>query len=246
MEIKQRLDEIWSQDYIKSLPFQVWRGYSFAENTESKRYLITGFNPSFRDGQDFIGNTSFNVDFYDTTHDNYFSPVKKMLYEDEFNIDLRGEAAYADLFYFREQNQEFLQKQIIPSPNGIRFMVEQLNLTQHIIEDIIQPRLIVVKNKESWAYFGKLYEEKGWGWMGYKFEFVQNMNCGELFRVTGLLDSSERIAPEIRETNLKGSFVLFSKHINQFTPVEERPIAKQLLSIGLWSHAEKMTKEFAI
>ena len=246
MNIKQRLDEIWSQDYIKSLPVQVMRGYCFAENNVHKRYLITGFNPSFRDMQDHIGNTSYALDFYDTTHDNYFSPVKKMLYEDEVNLDLRGEAAYTDLFYFREQNQEFLQKQIIPSPNGIRFMVDQLNLTQHIIEDIIQPNLIVVKNKESWAYFGKMFEEKGWVWMGYKFEFVQNMNCGELFRITGLLDSNERIAPEIRETNLKGSFVLFSKHINQYTPVAERPVARQLCSIGLWSYAEKMTRNYAL
>ena len=82
--------------------------------------------------------------------------------------------------------------------------------------------------------------------MGYKFEFIQNMNCGELFRITGLLDSNERIAPEIKETNLKGSFVLFTKHINQYTSVEERPIARQLFSIGLWAHAEKMTKEFAV
>ena len=246
MNIKQRLDEIWSQDYIKSLPFQIRRGYCFAENNESKRYLVTGFNPSFRDGQDHMGNTSFKVDFYDTMHDNYFSPVKKMLYEDEVNIDLRGEAAYTDLFYFREQNQEFLQKQIIPAPNGIRFMVEQLNLTQHIIEEIIQPNLIVVKNKESWAYFGKLFEEKGWVWMGYQFEFIQNMNCGELYRIKGLLDSNERIAPEIKTTNLKGTFVLFSQHINQFTPVEKRPTAKELLSIGLWAYAEKMTRELAI
>ena len=246
MNIKQRLDEIWSQDYIKSLPFQVKRGYCFAENSEKKPFLVSGLNPSFRDGQDHMGNTSFKVDFYDNTHDNYFSPVKKMMYEDEYNIDIRGEAAYADLFYFREQNQEFLQKQILPNPNGVRFTVDQLNLTQHIIEEVIQPRLIIVKNKESWAYFGKLFEEKGWVWMGYKFEFIQNMNCGELFRITGLLNSNERIAPEIKETNLKGSFVLFSQHINQYTPIEKRPFARELFSIGLWAHAEKMTKEFAI
>lgn len=82
--------------------------------------------------------------------------------------------------------------------------------------------------------------------MGYKFEFIQNMNCGELFRITGLLNSNERIAPEITETNLKGSFVLFSQHINQYTPIEKRPFARELFSIGLWAHAEKMTKEFAI
>lgn len=103
----------------------------------------------------------------------------------------------------------------------------------------------VGKNKESWAYFGKLFEEKGWVWMGYQFEFIQNMECGELFRITGLLDSNERIAPEIKETNLKGTFVLFTQHINQYTAVEKRPKAEQLLNIKLWAKSEKTTREFA-
>ena len=169
-----------------------------------------------------------------------------MLHDDELNIDLRNDAAYMDLFYFREQDQEFLKKQILPSPEGLRFTIEQLNLSQHIIEDIIQPSLIVVKNKESWAYFGKLFEEKGWVWMGYQFEFIQNMECGELFRITGFLDSDEKIAPEIKETNLKGTFLLFTNHINQYTPTEKRPRAKQLFNINEWARAEKMTREYAL
>ena len=246
MDIKQRLDEIWSLEFIKCLPPQIQRGYSFAENNEQKPILVTGINPSFRDGQDQVGNTSYNLDFYEMKPDNYFSPIKKMLHDDELNIDLRNDAAYMDLFYFREQDQEFLKKQILPLPEGLRFTIEQLNLSQHIIEDIIRPSLIVVKNKESWAYFGKLFEEKGWVWMGYQFEFIQNMECGEMLRITGLLDSNERIAPEIKETNLKGTFVLFTNHINQYTPTEKRPKAKLLFNIYEWTEAEKMTMEYAL
>lgn len=245
MNIKHNLDAIWSQNYIKSLPPQIQRGYCFAENIEQKSILITGFNPSFREGQNHTESSGYCVDFFGSTHDNYFSPIKKMLHDDELNIDLRNDAAYMDLFYFREQDQEFLRKQILPSADGIRFTIEQLNLTQHIIEDIIKPKLIVVKNKESWAYFGKLFVEKGWVWMGYQFEFIQNMECGELFRITGLLDSNERIAPEIKETNLKGTFVLFTQHINQYTAVEKRPKAEQLLNIKLWAKSEKTTREYA-
>ena len=245
MNIKHNLDAIWSQNYIKSLPPQIQRGYCFAENIEQKSILITGFNPSFREGKNHTESSGYCVDFFGSTHDNYFSPIKKMLHDDELNIDLRNDAAYMDLFYFREQDQEFLRKQILPSADGIRFTIEQLNLTQHIIEDIIKPKLIVVKNKESWAYFGKLFEEKGWVWIGYQFEFIQNMECGELFRITGLLDSNERIAPEIKETNLKGTFVLFTQHINQYTAVEKRPKAEQLLNIKLWAKSEKTTREYA-
>ena len=219
MDIKQNLDAIWSQNYIKSLPPQIQRGYCFAENNEQKPILVTGFNPSFREGQNHTESSGYCVDFFDSTHDNYFSPIKKMLHDDELNIDLRNDAAYMDLFYFQEQDQEFLRKQILPLADGIRFTIEQLNLTQHIIEDIIKPKLIVVKNKESWAYFGKLFVE--------------------------LLDSNERIAPEIKETNLKGTFVLFTQHINQYTAVEKRPKAEQLLNIKLWAKSEKTTREYA-
>lgn len=245
MNINQQLDKIWSQDYIKSLPSEIQRGYCFSENVEKKTFLITGFNPSFRIGEP-LGNTSFALDFFDNSHDNYFSPIKKMLFDGETGIDIRSETAYADLFYFREQDQSFLQKQILPTANGIRFVAEQVSLTQHIIENIIQPKVIVVKNKESWAYWGKLYEQFGWVWMGYKFEFIQNMECGELYRIIGFIDSNERISQDITETNLKGTFVLFSQHINQYTAKEKRPTAQQLFGIGLWAQGEKMTKDFGI
>jgi hypothetical protein len=45
------------------------------------------------------------------------------------------------------------------------------------------------------------------------------------------LQKNDRIAPEIEETCLKDSFVLFSRHINQFTKREERPNSELLYNI---------------
>ena len=170
------------------------------------------------------------------------------VYETEYTRDFVGNTKtdYLDIFYFREQEQSFLREKILCKPEGIRFVVDQLNLTMHIIENIVMPKLIVVKNKESWAYFGKLYEEKGWVWMGYRFQHIQNMACGELCRITGLIDSQERIAPEIKETGLCGTFVLFTKHINQFTTAEERPKPALLKTILDWYDAEKAVRSFSI
>lgn len=162
------------------------------------------------------------------------------------DIDLRSQTDYLDIFYFREQEQRFLNDKILGSPNGIRFVVDQLNLTMHVIEDIVKPKLLIIKNKESWAYFGKLFDEKGWVWMGYKFEHIQDMTCGELCRISGLIDSKERIAPEFQETNLVGSFVLFTKHINQYTAVNERPTPKILKSILDWFDNEKFVKSLSV
>ena len=56
--------------------------------------------------------------------------------------------------------QTFLKNKLLRKPEGIRFIVDQLNLTMHTIEEVIQPKVIVVKNKESSAYFGKEAETR--------------------------------------------------------------------------------------
>lgn len=222
MDIQKRLREIWSSDYISALPSQIReRGFDYSKNDCPKDILITGINPSFDPSEAPNKSYDFRAILFDRVpYSRYWLPVKKMVHGDI--RDLRMESAYLDLFYFREQAQDFLRNEIIPNPAGIPFLVDQLNLTQHIIEDIIKPKVIIVANKESAAYWGKLADE-GIIWMGYDLRFVKTLNTGELYRVAGLLDSSQRIGPEFKETSIKDSLILFSQHINQFTPSEKRP-----------------------
>ncbi|WP_298526760.1 hypothetical protein [uncultured Porphyromonas sp.] len=229
MDIEQRLKEIWRADYLNALPSDIKtvieRGYVFYNNGEKKDLLITGINPSFR-GEERGGQHDTTELLIDTRHDVYWSPIRKMLHNQD--IDLRTQTAYLDIFYFREKEQVFLKEKLLSQPEGIRFIVDQLNLTMHTIEEAIQPKLIIVKNKESAAYFGKEAKERGWIWMGYALEHVCNTYCGELCKITGLIDSHERIAPEITQTALVGTLVLFTRHINQYTKRELRPTAEFL------------------
>jgi len=245
MDTAKRLAEIWNEEYISTLPTLVKdRGYMFADNVQ-KDILITGFNPSYREGEPIgVIHGAINNIWQETRYDNYWSPIKKILNDDD--IDLRDKADYLDIFYYREQEQHFLNDKILSSPNGIKFVVDQLNLTMHIIEDVVKPKLLIIKNKESWAYFGKLFDEKGWVWMGYKFKHIQDMECGELCRITELLDSKERIAPEIQQTNLIGTFVLFTKHINQYTSLCERPTPQIISCILNWYEAEKAVRKLSV
>lgn len=224
--MQDRLHKIWSQDYINELPESVKeRGFFFSENHIAKDILITGFNPSFRAGDDINSHSfDFQCTLKDTKWDNYWSSLKKIIYDPVNNIDLREKTAYLDIFYFREKEQILFKKHILTSQGGIRFAIDQMNLTQHTIENTIKPKVVIVKNRESAAYWGKL-ANKGFIWMGYHLDFVQDLACGELFRISGLLDSAERISPEIRDTNLKNSLILFTHHINQYTPKEKRPTA---------------------
>ncbi len=241
MTIENRLKEIWSEDYISSLPAIIKeRGYAFADNVQ-RDILIIGFNPSFReeDPTNVVHGPIENI-WNNEKYDNYWSPIKKMLHNGE--IDLRNRADYLDIFYFKEQEQSFLRENILSNPNGVRFVVDQLNLTMHIIEDIVKPKLLIVKNKEAQTYFGKLE----WVWMGYEFEHIQDFACGELCRISGLKDSKERIAPEITQSNIVGSYAFFTQHINQYVAIDKRATPQMLKAILDLYDAESYVSQFAI
>jgi hypothetical protein len=229
-DIDCRIKEIWNSPYIKELPSWVKdRRYRYADPIKAADLLITGINPSFRpqyDNEnlpDEYRHGPATANFTLAKYDNYWGPLSKMI-DDE----LRGRFDYLDIFHFWEMDQNKLRKEILSrGESGWLFIADELNLTQHIIEDIIKPKLILVKNKESWAYWGKV---QGFVWMGYVFDKIKDFPCGELCKIVGL-QSDGRITPEIEETCLKGNYVLFSKHINQYTKREERPTPELLNSI---------------
>lgn len=237
-DISKTIDEIWNSDYMgtlaKDLPWLKKRGYVFAHPNKAD-LLITGINPSFRDGdKEENEHGDARINFLPETWkerkgkswDTYWGPMRKMLVDDEKGINLMNRFDYLDIFNFKERNQEVLRKQIVNKPEGVEFARNELYLTQHIIEDIIKPKLILAKNKESWAYWGKL-KDKNFIWMGYEFERIRDYHCGELFKIVGLLDSEDRIAQDITNENtcLKGTYVLFSEHITQYTSRKKRPSA---------------------
>lgn len=113
---------------------------------------------------------------------------------------------------------------------GIHFLVDQLQITQKLIEEVIKPKVIIVKNRESAAYWGKL-ADKGLIWMGYSFKLIESYEYGDLYKIDGLLESKERICQDIKTTNLKGTMVLFSQHINQYTKREKRPTVEAINNI---------------
>lgn len=232
--MNDRLKQIWSKSYLDALPQDIrTRGFNYSVNEESKDILITGINPSFRIGAE-NGNCSFDFRSIakDEKHDVYWTSMKKIVHDKESNIDLRSRTACLDIFYFRETDQNFLRKQILKLPEGLNFAVDQIKLTQDVIETIIKPKLIIVKNKESAAYWGK-YANDGIFWMGYELELLENLECGQLYKIIGLINSNDRVLPEMKSTNLNNSLILFTQHF-QYAPKIKRPnalLVKDLLNI---------------
>ena len=238
-DISNVIEQIWNSSNVnelsKDMPWLKSRGYVFA-HPHSKDLLITGINPSFKENNANNPKASGDaiVNFIPEQWlkenkrrwDAYFGPLRKMLIDEQNGINLMDRFDYLDMFHYKYKEQAVLKQKILKRAEGISFIADELKLTQHIIENVIKPKLILVMNKETHAYWGKL-KENGLVWMGYDFEKIRDYGCGELCKITGLQDSNERIAPEITNENssLKGTYVLFSKHINQYTRKEERPTA---------------------
>lgn len=234
MNLNENLKTLWDKEYIQELPeFIKNRGFVFSENNSEKDILITGINPSFREEIDQIAKHpgySLKHALDNCKKDNYWRPINKMLFNESTNLDLRNQTAYVDIFYFREMSQQKIKKELLKNPMGIHFLVDQLQITQKLIEEVIKPKVIIVKNRESAAYWGK-HADKGLIWMGYSFKLIESYEYGDLYIIEGLLDSNERICQDIKTTNLKGTLVLFSQHINQYTKREKRPTVEAINNI---------------
>lgn len=210
------------------------RGYCFSE-VSRKKVLVVGINPSFRqnesEGVQNMKCLSFRYD-ETKTKDSYFKQIR------HFMGKLDEETTYMDLFNYRETVQKrlftFLNDKV-----GVDFLAENLLISQLQIEREVQPKLIVVKNRDAWMFFGRYAEENNYRsavWMGYLLKKEADTPCGEAFRIVGLVDNEQRIGfRTLNTTNLLGSIVLFTKHC-QYLKSSERPtsdIIENLYNLSL-------------
>ena len=180
------------------------RGFRVCINRVQKDILIVGFNPSFVEDD----NPSFEYPFPEPIS-NYWRAVNSMIHSD--SLSLRHQASYIDLFSFRETNQTVGEKEIVYNTQLFGYVVEQVSLIQNVIEDVIKPKLIVIKNKGAWVYFGI---NSQFVWMGYQYMFVEKIACGKVYKITGFQASSDRINNNRSTSNIVGSYVIFTEHTN--------------------------------
>jgi hypothetical protein len=250
MDIENKIKTIWSDKNTKNdLTDTIFeRGWCYCNDVleDEKKILLIGFNPSFREDDDQKSNSYSFKDIMNNTRnksvntkgcwDPYWNSISNMLCD--ANVDLRGITSYWDIFSFREKNQSEFKKQIIKE-NPSSFVIKHIQLAQEIIEEI-KPKLIIVKNKEAWAYFGYFFGRddsnlKKVRWMNYKYEDIGDIPCGEtryeLKRIIGIHDGYDLNAIQGGQTSISGAKVLFMPHINQYMKKENRPSAQWLKDI---------------
>ena len=194
------------------------RGFRVCMNRVQKDILIVGFNPSFVEDD----NSSFEYPLPEPKG-NYWRAVNSMIHSD--SLSLRHRATYLDLFSFRETNQAVGEKEIVYNTQLFGYVVEQVSLIQNVIEDVIKPKLIIVKNKGAWVYFGL---NPQFVWMGYQYQFVEEIACGKVYNITGFQESSDRINNNRQTSSIVGSYVIFTEHTNVANYPKPKDLQKYL------------------
>lgn len=232
--MQKALEELWKKyknefrvemsNQAKELGKILDKGMVWAENNfEKTEILVTGINPSARQKDSEFKKESFR--YHEVQHDLYYAEIKKKLLGD----DLNNKTGYLDLFAVRETVQSRMSR-FIKHPVGLSFVAEHLAITQKEIERL-HPQLIIVKNKGSWMFWGLDARQTAdkWTnvWMGYTFDQIPGYEdvAGrpwKVRRITGLLDTSDRVGKDIKETSLIGTVVLFTCHL-QYLKKENRP-----------------------
>lgn len=199
------------------------RGFCFSNISNQYDILVTGFNPSYRKNDKEKDNHISEFIYQDIIEggeDKYFMSINNL-----FDNELKKKVTYIDLFNYRETSQKaiayFLKKNY---EEGIAFITQNLRINQELIETKIRPKLIIVKNKGSWNFWGKKATKEGNIWMGYDLEEkIKEYPCGEAYRINGLIDSEQRVSADtLSKSNLIGSIILFTQHF-QYCPKEKRP-----------------------
>jgi len=158
---KIQLDQIWNREDFKTDPIiskYIKRGYAFS-HIEKASAIFVGLNPSFSNNKE----ESFLYYLNDAVKDqpNYYGRYNQLA--QKAGIDW----IYLDLFYFKETDSRIVDN-LLKNPVAIQFLVEQLKVTQAIIEEI-SPKVMVVFNAKARKFLGlEQNREKNEGiWMGY-------------------------------------------------------------------------------
>jgi len=237
MELNKAIEKVWNQHQENHLPDNIQdRAYAFYENYNQKDLLVLGLNPFYGKAEKHLRSVKHNVEDllkYVTSdsylYDQYFKHIQKMLKHSEFSIDLTNKMAYADLFYYRTNERQETLDLLLKSRNGFRFLQDHLKITQQLLEEVIQPKVIIATHLEVVSFLGIVEQTQDIPSMNYAFKWVNKTKAGyRVYEIKGFKDDTDK------QTNLLGTRVIcnpYSSSGNTFC-LQADEILKEIFTVN--------------
>lgn len=219
MNIQQLVSKVWGNTSIPSgVPEVVLdRKYCFCANDQQKDILVLGLNPPYTD-ESVAGPVKFTYlkdPAQRYAYNPYFTRVTDMVTSEESQIDFVPHIAYADLFYHRESNSLALLDVLLDHLDGRIFLIEQLGITQKLIEEVIKPKVIIANSWTVALFMGFYGMDADSPWYGYDFEFVEYTKSGhKVYRIKGIVDDSTMMDDFVKQTNLVGTYFICNPYLS--------------------------------
>lgn len=238
MELNKAIEKVWNQHKKTYLPDIIQeKSYGFYQNYNPKDILVLGLNPFYGKSIKQSKPVKYNVaDMlkYVTAesplYECYFNRIQKMLKNSEFSIDLNNQMAYADLFYYRTNERKETLDLLLETKNGFRFLQDQLKITQQLIEEVIQPKVIIVTHLEIAAFLGISETETEIPSLNYALELVNETFSGyRVYEIKGFKNNANQ------QTNLLGTRVICpssSLSSEDIYCLKAEEILKELLAVN--------------
>lgn len=218
MDIQRLVSHVWQNSEILGIPEVVkQRKYCFCANDKQKDILVLGLNPTYNDSS-IPGPVKFTYRKNPTTeykYNPYFTRVTDMLQSADSQLDFAPHIAYTDLFYHRENNSLDLLQVLLDDLDGRIFLIDQLNVTQKLIEEVIKPKVIIASNWTVALFMGFYGMNADSPWYGYDFEFVEYTKSGhKVYQIKGIVTDDALMDDFVKTTNLVGTYFICNPYLS--------------------------------
>ncbi|MHC5310036.1 hypothetical protein ACYSNM_08165 [Myroides sp. LJL116] len=208
--MKQSIQKIW--DNYKNNPNipadLIENGFSNFKQNPSSPILILGTSTLFKSlesNKDSVGDKELHLD---TKIKQVLSQNKSLLLLDpQLQIDLRDKAIYRNILFFTHTPSPLAINQLTDTVDGRLFLMDQLELSGKIIENI-KPRLIILTDLFTAMFMGFFGEDADFCWLGLFFQKVETTKSGHIvYKING--HAPDVFSPLSQRVNLDGVYVIY-------------------------------------
>jgi len=237
MDIQQQIAKVW-QDYENkdNIPAVIKeRRYGFYDNLEQKDILILGIAPIYH-AKSVSKPTKYDILHHLGDQNNmnaYQRAITKIVKSEQLKLDLSPCLTYMDLFYYRTDINQTQIRTILETLDGILFLIDQLKITQKILEQIIQPKVIILNSEEAGIFMG-IYQDDVASIcsMDYLFEEIEHNPCSfSVYKIIGRCTDKSMVKYDKHESNLIGTYVIcYPPLLNQTAAIENTSLAPEKIA----------------